>query len=357
VRTLVVYLLALAAIATAAAFALPELIGVRGDAAPVGADSAPPPVVVAVAVEAPFAETMEALGTILANESVVITASRADLVAALHFDDGQDVEAGQLLAELHSEEEVAQLAEAAAMRDERHLTFQRLSELSDKQMASQRELDNARALLSAAEARVQQLQAAIDDRQIRAPFAGTLGLRRVSVGAYVGPSTVLTTLDDLAQVKLDFTIPETWLANVRTGMAVTARSDAWPKALFTGTVTTIGTRLDPGTRSATVRALVANTDRRLRPGMLAKVRVERGEEPVLQVPEAAVVLEGDRAFVFRVDAGDVARRVPIEVGRRRVGAVEVHNGLAAGDRVVVEGLVRVRADAPVRPVATREIGS
>lgn len=354
-RTLIVYLLALGAVAAALRFGFPELFGLEpAREADAGENpDAKPPVVVAPAVREPFAEAFEALGTVHANESVEITPKAADHVRAIHFEDGQDVEKGQLLAVLHAEEEKAQLAEAVALRDERKAVYERILELHESQIRSAQDLDAERALLEAADARVQRLQATLADHQVVAPFSGTLGLRRISVGAWVQPATVITTLDDLSVVKLDFTIPEPWLSHVRPGMKISATSGAWPGTGFEGTVTTVGTRLDERTRSATVRALLPNPERRLRPGMLLRVRVDRGEDPVLQVPEEALIPVGDQQFVLRVGADSIAERVEVTVGRRRVGAVEILSGLSAGDRVVVEGVVRVRPGGPVAVVAER----
>lgn len=356
-RTLAVYLLALIALGVGAAFAVPHWIEAEdesGGGVGLRPPSASPPVVVSVVRRAPFVDTLEALGTVIANESVELTPKRADQVIALHFDDGDRAEAGQLLVELESTEERAQLTEAAAVRDQQKDNLDRAQELYQSEMLSERELDAARTALAAAEARVARLGAAVEDSEVRAPFTGVLGLRRVSRGAFVQPNTVIATLDDLSVVKLDFTLPETWLSEVRPGMEVTARSDAWPATEFGGRVTQLDTRLDRTSRSLTVRAVLPNPEMRLRPGMLLKVHVQRGEAPVLQIPEEAVIPSGTDEWVFVVDDAGVARRTEIETGRRRPGVIEVTAGLEAGARVVIEGIVRVRPDIAVQVVATRE---
>lgn len=341
-RTVLVYLIALGAVAAAFLLGFPELFASTSKKAAGGrAARGAPAVIVARVVTAPLADTLQALGTVRANESVSITPNRADHIAVLHFEDGQVVRKGDLLVEMHASEEKAQLKEATAVRDDRRLSFRSAKELFDKNLTSGRDHDSAKALLEAAEARVSGLEAAIADRRITAPFAGVLGLRRVSVGAYVQPATVITTLDDLSVVKLDFTIPEAWLPQVKPGMAISARSVAWPGERFQGRVTTIDTRLDSRTRSVTFRALLPNPDHKLRPGMLLKVTVDRGAKSVLQVPEESLILSGDQHFVFCVDKTDTATRVPVAVGRRQVGTVEITKGLSEGDRVVIEGIVRV----------------
>lgn len=356
-RTALAYLAALAALGIGAWFALPEWFVEGRDSGPAPQrTSSTPPVVVAPVVRAPFAERLEALGTVIANESVDITPNRADHVTAIHFEDGQRVEQGQVLFEMNTAEERAELAATVANLEDAERNLRRAAELHAEELVSDSELDAAKTAVAGAEARVEALRAAIADREVRAPFAGILGLRHVSVGAYVQPTTLVTTLDDLSVVKLDFTIPETWLAAVRAGMAIAARSDAWPSEEFRGRVETIDTRLDPGTRSVVVRAALPNPDAKLRPGMLLKVAVDRGEQPVLQIPEEAVVPVGSEQFVWCVGEDEFARRVRVETGRRRPGRVEVTSGLEEGRRVVVEGIVRVRDGEAVTVVATRQVG-
>ena len=311
------------------------------------------PVVVSTLREEIFEDSMEALGTLQANESVVITPNVSDHLIALHFDDGQQVEAGQLLVELTVSEEQALLLESIALRDDQRMRYEQIDELYKKGMSSEGELSNRKALLSAAQARVIRLEAQIADHRIEAPFAGTLGLRRVSEGAFVDPHTVITTLDDLAVMKLDFTIPETYLAALQVGMVIQAQSDAYPDDLFEGTLKTIDTQVDPRTRAVTMRALLPNPDRKLRPGMLMKLRVVRSRALALVLPEEALIPSDRKQRVFLVDADDIARLRVVTVGRRRFGAVEVLDGLEAGDRVVVEGTVRVRPDSKVRIVENR----
>ena len=156
---------------------------------------------------------------------------------------------------------------------------------------------------------------------------------------------------------MDFTIPESWLRAVRVRQPIVSTTDAWPGEVFPGEVSAIDTQLDARTRSATVRAIVPNPERRILPGMLMRVTVDRGEAAVLQVPEDALVQKGDRHEVIVVGEDGIAQQVDVEIGRRRVGRVEVLSGVAEGDRVVVEGLVRVRPGNPVEVVSVRGDGS
>jgi len=249
------------------------------------------------------------------------------------------------------------LAEAAALLVERRTAHKRAKELNEKGISPESDVQTAFAQMQAAQARVDTLKAAVDEHQVRAPFAGVLGLRRISVGALLQTSTVITTLDDLSVVKVDFTVPEKWLSAVQIGQTVAARSDAFPKVAFTGRVAAIETRLDERTRAAMVRARIDNPELRLRPGMLIKIDVERGEQPTLQLPEEAVVQKGDVHFVFVIGDDEIARQTNVTVGRRRVGYLEILDGVTAGQRVVVEGLVRVRNGSKVDVVDVRDGGS
>lgn len=352
-HSLFAYLLAVLALAAGIVFGFFDPFGRSNGTAQAGSARRSTPVVVTRVTAAPFTDAIEALGTVLANESVAITARRAAHITALHFEDVQEVEAGALLVELSAAEELAALAEAQALYADRAAAHSRAEELMAQEIAPPSEVDAARAQMDAAAARVRNLEATINDLHLRAPFRGQLGLRQVSAGAFVQPGTVITTLDDLSVVRVDFTIPETWLREVRVGMPIAARTAAYPDRAFPGVITAIDTRLDTRTRSATIRARVPNDDRRLRPGMLMRLVVDRGEAAVLQVPEAALLQTGSEHYVFVVDAASVAQKTTVTVGRRRVGHAEILAGVHEGDRIVVEGLVRVQPGQPVEVVAER----
>jgi membrane fusion protein (multidrug efflux system) len=192
-------------------------------------------------------------------------------------------------------------------------------------------------------------QAKLRDTMIHAPFAGRVGLRRVSVGSLVNPGAVITTLDDTSTVKLDFTVPETHLSTLVPGLPIAATSIAYPGRTFDGKVSSVDTRVDPSTRSVTVRALVPNPDGLLKPGMFLNVRLSRGSADALLVPEQALVPEQGDVFVFVLDGDSVEKRL-IRTGQRRVGDVQVLQGLAAGDVVVTEGTQKLRDGARVQVV-------
>lgn len=300
----------------------------------------------------PFADTLKALGTVKARESVTVTASVSEKVEAVHFDSGDAVRAGAPLITLSGQAEEAQLREATASAKEATDLYNRQASLAAQQLIARAQLETQRATRDAAVARVAQVRAQIADRVVRAPFAGVLGLRQVSPGSLVTPGTVITTLDDLSTVYVDFPVPETQLAQVAPGEHVSGTAAAYPGRRFDGTVATLDARVDPATRAVTVRGQFPNPDRALKPGMLLSVDVARAERPALLVPEIAIVQVGAESYVFRVRDGK-AERADVTLGTRANGRVEVVSGLAAGDRIVVDGTGKLRpgakvADAPKR---------
>jgi membrane fusion protein (multidrug efflux system) len=203
-------------------------------------------------------------------------------------------------------------------------------------------------MLQAAEARAEATAARLADMTITAPFAGKLGLRRISVGTLIQAGTMITTLDDTSIIKMDFSIPETLLASVAPGQTIDAHTDAFPDRHFIGTVRTVDSRIDPTTRAFEVRAEIPNADGILKPGMLLTLDLTLAKrEAALLIPEEALVPQGDKQYVFVVQDGK-ARRREIEIGTRMKGTVEVRRGLAADATVLIGGTQRVRDGSAVR---------
>lgn len=293
-------------------------------------------------------DEIEAIGTAQANESVTISGKVTDTISRVNFEDGDFVEEGTVLVELANEEETALLAEGRANLDDARAQLRRLEDLLRRGSAPISQIDEARARYAAVEARLDVIEARLDDRLIRAPFTGLLGFRQVSPGTLVTPTTPVTTLDDISRIKLDFSVPETYLASVKKGQRVYARSIAWPEHEFEGVVRAIGSRVDPATRALTVRAVILNDERLLRPGMMMTVRLVRSRSQAMVVPESALVQVQDRKFVYRASEDGRAHRVEVEIGRRRFGIVEILAGLDLGDRVVSDGVGRVRDGGAIR---------
>ena len=192
---------------------------------------------------------------------------------------------------------------------------------------------------------------------ITAPFDGILGLRRVSPGSLVTPGSAIATLDDISVIKLDFTVPERYLAVLGKGQDVVAHSETYPDREFAGKVASVDSRVDPVTRSVTVRAEIPNPERLLRPGMLLSVRLYQPPRQALVVPEIAVIQVGTEAFVYRVADDSTASRAKVTLGARRRGEVEVTSGIGPGDTIVVEGAVKLRDGARVTPTPEAAAGA
>lgn len=309
-----------------------------------------PGVIVAEAEERAFPLTIEALGTARANESVEIRPLGSQRIVAIRFEDGERIEAGRVLVELQNAEERADVASAKATLSESESQLRRAQQLFKTKAVSESELDQRvtrrdadRAVLDAAKSR-------LADTTVRAPFAGLVGLRNVSLGSYVTPETVITTLDDTEKIKLDFSVPETLLSHIELGVAVIARSAAWPDAVFEGQITSMDSRVDPVSRTLTVRALLSNEDGRLRPGMFLTVSLLRDNIVALVVPESAIVPERSSQFVLVVGDDSMIERRQVRTGRRRPGFVEVTHGLEPGEVVVVEGTQKALPGEAVRVI-------
>jgi membrane fusion protein (multidrug efflux system) len=323
-------------------------------------DAAPPATVVVTAkvAQSEWRDMIEALGTARANESVTLTAKVSETVRRVGFDSGDVVRAGDVIVDLSSGQQLAGLEEARASYQEAERQLARGLELAPTKIISESQLDTQRSTRDAAKARMDAVRAQLSDRVITAPFDGILGLRRVSPGSLVTPGTAIATLDDISVIKLDFSVPERYLAVLSKGQDVAAHSETYPDRDFAGKVASVDSRVDPVTRSVAVRALVPNPERLLRPGMLLSVRLYQAPRQAIVVPEIAVVQVGSEAFVYRVTAERTAERAKVTLGARRRGEVEIASGLAAGDTIVTEGSNKLRegsrvADAPAAGAAGR----
>lgn len=290
-----------------------------------------------------FQSRVNALGTLRAWESVTITSSVSEIVVKLHFDDGEFVEQGTLLVNLQQEEERYGLAQQEDVLAEQEREVARLENLARSNQVAQTELDQRRTLVAIAHNRIAQEKARIEDRNITAPFTGVLGLRQISPGALVVPGQVITTLDDVSRMRLDFTVPARFLRFLEPGQTIEAKSVVYVES-FTGVLAAVDSRVDPVNRSITARASFDNANGLLKPGLLMKVVVLGAERQTLMIPEESLVSRAADHFVWRVN-GDQATRVAIDLGDRRPGWVEVVSGLTAGDRIVKDGVSRLRGTA------------
>jgi membrane fusion protein (multidrug efflux system) len=330
------------------------LAGCGGGEAPARGGEEAIPVTTATVRAQPFNDRLEAIGTARARESVTVTAKVSEIVQRVHFDSGDEVGKGAVLVTLSGQQQQASLAEAQAAANEAEQLYRRQSELAGQQLIARSQLDNQRAARDAARARVAQVRAQLGERVIRAPFAGVLGIRQVSPGALVTPGTPVATLDDLSRMYVDFPLPESALSRIAAGQKVAGTVDAWPGRRFEGTVETVDARVDPATRSVTVRAAFPNPERLLRPGMLVAVSVEQPEREALLVPEIAIVQVGQTTFAWRVKADGSVEQAKVAIGTRAGGKVEIVSGLRAGDRIVVDGTGKLRPGARVVDAGARQ---
>ena len=305
------------------------------------------PVVTQIVSIQPFAVTLQALGTAKANESVMITPQESAVITSLNFSDGQQVEAGTILAQLNSNEQKARLNELNINLAEAERQLKRIQNLALSNSTSTQLLDEQQARVKAFIAQREVAQENLNKTFITAPFSGKLGLRQVSLGAYVKPGDVLTTLDDIATIKVDFAISERHLPSVNEGQTVFAESVAYPGIQFEGTITNVDSRIDPATRSFSIRTEIDNTAEQLRPGMLLTITLQKRVLNTLVIDEKALVPDHEDQFVFRVVDGK-AVKTKVIIGERRPGKVQILDGVVIDDEVVVQGTLRIRDGSELR---------
>lgn len=314
----------------------------------------PLPVKAAPATHATLNVEVTAVGTLRADETVMVRPEIAGRVATIHFREGQKIRQGEPLATLDQEEYQAQLASSAAQLALEQSSYRRLQDMDRQQLASQQNLDEAKAKLDTARAQQELNRVRLSKTVIRAPFDGMIGLRKISPGAYVKPGDDIVALESLGAMKLDFRVPETYLARLAVDQRLAARVDAYPEQSFEGTIYAIEPALDEETRTVLLRARLPNPHNQLRPGLFARVSLilERREN-ALVVPEQAIVPVGQTTFVYRVADGK-AVMTPVKLGLRRPGLVEILEGLSAGDLVVTDGQLKIRDGAAVQVLPPTE---
>lgn len=309
-----------------------------------------PEVKIALATMQAITDTVSALGTAQAREGIVVTAQQTGVIAKIHFKDGEIVAVNALLITLEDSEEKAEVQAAQARRDDALRQLERLRLLVSDKAVSRAAIEDKEAALKIAEAQLAVSDAVLAKRYIRAPFAGVLGAREVSPGALITPGTRITTLDDISRLRIEFSLPEALLAQVRKGMVVSAVSAGSPQQVFKGVLSHIDTRINAGTRSLQARAEIDNAKNILKPGMLLELQLAQESRDVLVVPEAALISIAEQQFVLLLDAENTLRQTPVILGRRRIGFVEVTSGLSEGARVVAEGVHKVRDGQKVKPL-------
>jgi membrane fusion protein (multidrug efflux system) len=312
--------------------------------APKDAPKGPPPatqVKAAAARTAPATDEVGAVGTLRADEAVTIRPEIAGRIAEIRFNEGQAIARGALLVKLDQAELAAVLASSAAQAQLDKQRLERAEDLFKKSFISQQALDEARSNYARSVAKQREDEAKLAKTEMRSSFSGIAGLRQVSEGQYVAAGTDIARIEKVDQLKLDFRIPESFVARLKTGQPVKVLVDSYPDEAFAGSVFAIEPAVDEQTRTVLLRARVANAGLKLRPGMFARVQVQLGiRNNALWIPEAAIVPKGQDSFVFQVVEGKAAL-MKVQTGARKVGEVEIRKGLSAGDMVVTEGIQKI----------------
>lgn len=298
-------------------------------------------------------EDLQAVGSLRSNESVVLRPEVAGRIAQIAFGDGERVRRGQLLVALDASLNEAEVAQARAEYEFAQSNLRRTEDLARRNFVSSSAQEQAASTAEVQLAKLKLAQTRLEKMRILAPFDGVVGIRAVSVGDYVKDGADLINVEDISTLKVDFRLPERFFAQLKVGQPVEITADALPDERFVGRLDAINPRIDANGRSLELRGSLANRGARLRPGMFARVRVIVGERPqALLVPEQAIVPSGNEFFVYRAVDGR-AQRVQVQTGLRRDGLVEVVDGLAAGDRVVVAGQLRLTRDGQPVQVQAR----
>jgi membrane fusion protein (multidrug efflux system) len=313
-----------------------------------GSAQAPIPVDIRSVTTGAVRQQIEAIGSLRSDESVVLRPEIAGRVSEILFDEGQPVKRGAPLLRLDAAIARAQVNQARANITLSRANFSRARELAERGAGTQRTLDEAQAKLSTDEAQLALAQATLDKSTLTAPFDGIVGLRQVSIGDYVNPGQTIANIESVEQLKVDFRIPEIYAQVIAAGQAIRVRLDAFPGATFEGSVYAIDPAIDPNGRAVILRARLPNADKKLRPGMFARVTLIVEERPnAVLIPETALMPMGRDVFAFRVIDGK-AVQTKLRTGLRRGGDVEILEGLKAGDAIVAEGAQKLRDGQFVR---------
>jgi len=298
-----------------------------------------------------ISDDVTAVGSLLAEESVVIRPELDGRIVGLHFQEGQAVAAGTRLVSLDSSEYEAQLAAVRADLKTEEQRLMRTRELQQQNFISKDALEVQVGNVDRLKARQAEAESKLSKANIRAPFAGTVGLRMVSPGAYVKAGQDIVRMESIGSLKVDFRIPETFLSKIKSNQEIVVNVDAYPNENFNGRVYAVEPMVDERTRTVAMRARIPNKDNKLKPGMFVRVAVTlENRQNAVVVPEEAIWPQGKDSFVFKVVDGKAAL-TKVEIGNRQPGKVEIIKGLAANDIVVTEGQIKLRDGAPVTVIA------
>ena len=311
----------------------------------------PPTQVVAVAAKAEaVADTLSLIGSLAADEMVALQSETAGVIERIAFEEGQQVEMGQLLMELDQSKLAASVVEAQANLALSQSNFERNQELFDGKLISSQEFDQARTRFEADQALLDLRKRQLKDTRITAPFRGVVGVREVSPGQVISPNVTLTWLVSLDPIKLEFNVPERFLSVCRQGQTLEVKVAAYPEMSFTGEVYFVAPFVEPELRTTLVKARIANEESLLKPGMFATVDLTLTvREEAIVIPEPALFrsLDEERAMVYVIDQAGQAQMRTVRVGERKARKVEILQGLTVGEEVIVEGTQKIGPGSPV----------
>lgn len=300
---------------------------------------------------------LEAVGSLRAVNGADLALEVAGIVDEIHFNSGDDVEAGAPLLQLGADDDIAKLHSLEAAAELAQINYDRDKKQLKIQAVSQATLDTDAANLKNAKAQVAEQQAVVDKKSLRAPFAGHLGIRAVDLGQYLSAGTTIVTLQALDPIYVDFTLPQQTLDEIKVGQPVAATIDTYPGQTFTGVISAINPRVDASTRNLQLRATLANPDRKLLPGMYATVDIDTGAvQRYVTLPQTAITFTtyGDSVYVVG-DKGKgangqpqlVARQTFVTTGPKRGDQVAILSGVKPGDTVVSAGQIKLHDGAPI----------
>ncbi|GGK85846.1 efflux RND transporter periplasmic adaptor subunit [Amphritea balenae] len=298
----------------------------------------------------PLTHVIEAVGTLRANESIILRPEQSGKVEKILFQEGASVTAGDPLLILESSLYQAQLQESKARVNLSRIAYKRAASLVKKRVGSQQDLDSSLAQLKVDQAQQELAQTRLDKMTIRTPFDGVIGLRQFSPGDYLNVGQDLVELTDLNTMKVDFRVPENQLANIRSGQKIKVLIDALPGESFDGSIYAISPSIDERGHNIAVRATIANRDNLLRPGLFARIQIITGtNDSAIMVPEEAIIPQNNSFFVMTVTDNTVGM-APVELGIRKAGEVNILSGLKGDEVIITAGQIKLFPGMPVTPI-------
>ncbi|KAA0875907.1 efflux RND transporter periplasmic adaptor subunit [Nitrincola tapanii] len=294
---------------------------------------------------------LSAVGRLRANESIILRAEISGRIEQILFREGEKVNQGQELIRLDSASYEAELAQAQAQVNLSRAEYQRAADLLERRVGSQNDRDTKLAQLRVHEAQMELARTRLDKTRLRAPFEGVIGLRQVSPGDFISSGQDLVEVTDFSQMKADFSVPERFLSQLAVGQNLLIEVDALPGERFQGEIYAIAPSSSARSHNIQIRARIPNPDGRLRPGLFANIRIIIGENPqALMIPEQAIVPLDNQFYVMRMNEQNQVNMVPVTLGERRFGEVEIRSGIQAGDVIVTAGQIKLRPGMPITPI-------